>query len=1788
MLCDLLDPKPNPEWADGSEPSPKNKPSNQVCDIFDPQPDPAWVDKVVETCGKLDPPSAVDAKTTAERKTNSDPMLDPVWADKKTTAPIQTTKGWNQLYPDPNEAKADDGTSDLVTASILADLLDPKPDPAWGKETSSEQTKAGTVWDLLDPKPDPTWTDKSASAQIREALINDLLETTPKPPTTDNSVATKASKNSSNINSVATEITKNTKKKDPSNPKSAPDNVDGDPTFMVWNLLSSKPGPASIDQPPPNGDTSMQDLVDPKPKQPRAEASVDQSISRCSSQAKSIAMKEGDCESKVSTSQRSKATAASAVEQSEAKSTTNSRSSGGRLLQKLTSWMATFDTASAISCGPSEVAAGTDSMPAIEAPDSASGDQRAPTSIETTKMQDRIDPKPEQASAEASVDKSKTRCSSRAKSIATKEGDCESKVSTSQRSKTTVASAGDPTEAKSATTANSSGGGLLQKLTSCMATTSAISCRPSEVAAGTDSMPAIEAPDSASQRAPTPIENTNMQDRIDPKPEQASAEASVDKSKSRCSSRAKSIATKEGDCESKVSTSRRSKTTVASAGEPTAAKSAATARSSGGGLLQKLTSWMATTSAISCGPSEVATGTDSMSAIEAPDSAPGDQRAPTPIENTNMQDRIDPKPEQASTEASVDKSKARCSSRAKSIVTKEGDCESKVSTSQRSKTTVASAGDPTEAKSATTAKSSGGGLLQKLTSWMTIFDIASAAPCGSSQVAADTDTDSMPAVEETAPLPNANESFGEYSAPESLSKATTATTMTTVQSDPTHRRSRIVNLVRRLMRKSAASGSFEDSDSAISDEKSSNDHSEQQRSVVSECDEEDRSKSASVGTDCAKPGQRRTTGLEPLRKAGALESDDEENKTSAEDIKPKRRLTWMLRFDPVEKKKFRMRELPVKTPDDSSSESSSRKNTTPFLECNYDLNCTPLYSKIEEAQWNAVIHFLDTGKWPGDKVADPIAPKQQAMTWVNSVDCKDKTTVRSSRLPLHMASICGAPFPVMARLVEIYSEAVCVLDEHGMLPIHLALRHGALESTVDYLLMSYPESADVKDSEGSTPIEYAMRKEGGVRSKMLQLKIKKAQAAAVLNQEKPKRKGSWYSAHSKESRLGKISEEKQSESPKKAASSGLTKVSTEALSRASKNSTTSAAPSTFNPVLPHEPPNAVAIRGSESVKEKPGEPSTGPKGQSVGNHKKPPMDSRSLKSADTKATKSSMSLTGFITRRLRKRKTKATVDVTKWVDDVSKTDEKEINSQAAVGKQENCSINKTKQMAESTDAASEANMKSKKTAEKVEDQLSLSAGRSFVKSSKDTWSKKSVGSKSKRSSKSGAKATDPQISKDEPVEKPKPTEKPLCTPKSTEAASMVDANPMKPTGKKGDQPSLATGKSSLKSSKDTRSKKSVGTFGTKSNKSRSSAGKNSDSHISEVNTAETSKPQEKSPITSKSPNGASKAETKPLEPMEKFGDLPSLTTGRSSVNSSKDIPSKESVGTNGTKSEKSRKADTNSLTPLEEVGDQPSSATSKGFVKSSKENRSKKSVGTLGTKAKKSSKSAGKKKSGSRISDAKPVENWSTPSKSAARSLKRKQSAEKPAEKQEISKETNEKNPEIELSLSVNKETKPDDSKAPVTSTKPPRIPKKRLPSAPLELTQSKNVSKMENSDKGTSENKISASRAVSIAEGSNPADIELVISAKKDKRVGLKALFGSKRTNTDLSPPTPLTRSKTPKSLKLVAEVYQEFIEGDTDRSESSESYMHDVTVVSLAKTRFPVFERLSDLSSQSDPSSK
>ena len=179
----------------------------------------------------------------------------------------------------------------------------------------------------------------------------------------------------------------------------------------------------------------------------------------------------------------------------------------------------------------------------------------------------------------------------------------------------------------------------------------------------------------------------------------------------------------------------------------------------------------------------------------------------------------------------------------------------------------------------------------------------------------------------------------------------------------------------------------------------------------------------------------------------------------------------------------------------NSSAVDVAKNVEEAYECDYERDCTPLYSALENAleekQFEPIIKFLDTGYWTGAFFSDPISPADQAKTWVTRFDPEDPNKVKWSQLPLHLAIVCNAPPSVIGRLVRLYPQALRCTDDQHMLPLHLALRHGSNDEVIAFLLMKFPDAVNAKGKNGRTAVDCALRAKDKLRGKILELFVEK-------------------------------------------------------------------------------------------------------------------------------------------------------------------------------------------------------------------------------------------------------------------------------------------------------------------------------------------------------------------------------------------------------------------------------------------------------------------------------------------------------------------------------------------------------------------------------------------------------------------------------------------------------------------------------------------------------------------------
>ena len=158
-------------------------------------------------------------------------------------------------------------------------------------------------------------------------------------------------------------------------------------------------------------------------------------------------------------------------------------------------------------------------------------------------------------------------------------------------------------------------------------------------------------------------------------------------------------------------------------------------------------------------------------------------------------------------------------------------------------------------------------------------------------------------------------------------------------------------------------------------------------------------------------------------------------------------------------------------------------------ECDYERNCTPLFVKIEERDWESITAFLDTGFWPYHFSKDAQSPDRQVRTWVTRLeDPYNKASgIKWSQLPLHLAIVMGAPIDILRRLVDHFPASVRCTDDEQMLPLHLALRHVAPDEVVEYLYDIFPQAVLAKAGppRHRTALVNALRTRKQTRVKMI-------------------------------------------------------------------------------------------------------------------------------------------------------------------------------------------------------------------------------------------------------------------------------------------------------------------------------------------------------------------------------------------------------------------------------------------------------------------------------------------------------------------------------------------------------------------------------------------------------------------------------------------------------------------------------------------------------------------------------
>jgi hypothetical protein len=172
------------------------------------------------------------------------------------------------------------------------------------------------------------------------------------------------------------------------------------------------------------------------------------------------------------------------------------------------------------------------------------------------------------------------------------------------------------------------------------------------------------------------------------------------------------------------------------------------------------------------------------------------------------------------------------------------------------------------------------------------------------------------------------------------------------------------------------------------------------------------------------------------------------------------------------------------------------KATEEPRECDYEQNCTKLYAEIEAMNFTVALVFLNTGLWPGDYFKDKLLPKDHLKTWVTKhvatrlEGAGSERKVAWSQLPIHLALIQGAPYELIAKMVDMYPSSTRSTDNQLMLPLHLAMRHGSSDRVLECLIRAFPDAVYTTGKNDQTPIEIAKRGPNKVRATILEAFIK--------------------------------------------------------------------------------------------------------------------------------------------------------------------------------------------------------------------------------------------------------------------------------------------------------------------------------------------------------------------------------------------------------------------------------------------------------------------------------------------------------------------------------------------------------------------------------------------------------------------------------------------------------------------------------------------------------------------------
>lgn len=128
------------------------------------------------------------------------------------------------------------------------------------------------------------------------------------------------------------------------------------------------------------------------------------------------------------------------------------------------------------------------------------------------------------------------------------------------------------------------------------------------------------------------------------------------------------------------------------------------------------------------------------------------------------------------------------------------------------------------------------------------------------------------------------------------------------------------------------------------------------------------------------------------------------------------------------------------------------------LQVDFDINVTPLYKAISDADWDKAIAAAKE---------NPV----EARTWVVRYH-PNSDEIMWRFLPIHSASAKQPPENVINALISAYRKGVQSSDDQGMLPLHYACGNQASIEVLRLLLLANPEGSYTPDPNGMMPLHY--------------------------------------------------------------------------------------------------------------------------------------------------------------------------------------------------------------------------------------------------------------------------------------------------------------------------------------------------------------------------------------------------------------------------------------------------------------------------------------------------------------------------------------------------------------------------------------------------------------------------------------------------------------------------------------------------------------------------------------------